>query len=120
MALLRRRGLSQEQKQLVQSQCGATLEETKVEEAMYFLFGQDFRGRSTYDHRGKPYNAPRSAGKNAYKWQKKGSQAAYAANDEFYEGDEADAYFGDWPEDPEEVNYEEEEQEGVLHQEDDA
>ena len=126
--LLRRSGLSQEQKQLVQSQCGATLEETKVEEAMYFLFGQDFRGRSTYDHRGKPYNAPRSAGKNAYKWQKKGSQAAYAANDddpdpqdyeEFYEVDEADAYFGDWPDDPEEVNYEDDELEEVLHQEDD-
>ena len=126
--LLRRSGLSQEQKQLVQSQCGATLGETKVEEAMYFLFGQDFRGRSTYDHRGKPYNAPRSAGKNAYKWQKKGSQAAYAATDddpdlqdyeEFYEVDEADAYFGDWPDDPEEVNYEEDELEEVLHQEDD-
>ncbi|CAK9032272.1 Copia protein, partial [Durusdinium trenchii] len=75
-----------------------------------------------------PYNAPRSAGKNAYKWQKKGSQAAYAANDddpdpqdyeEFYEVDEADAYFGDWPDDPEEVNYEDDELEEVLHQEDD-
>ncbi|CAK9066181.1 unnamed protein product, partial [Durusdinium trenchii] len=67
-------------------------------------------------------------GKHAHKWQKKGSQSAYAANDddpdlqgyeEFYEVDEADAYFGDWPEDPEEVNYEEDELEEVLHQEDD-
>ncbi|CAK9074702.1 Copia protein, partial [Durusdinium trenchii] len=67
-------------------------------------------------------------GKNAYKWQKKGSQAAYAANDddpdpqdyeEFYEIDEADAYFGDWPDDPEEVNYEDDELEEILHQEDD-
>ena len=43
--MLRRSGLTQEQKQLVQSQCGATLEESKVEEAMYYLFGQDYRGR---------------------------------------------------------------------------
>ena len=74
--------MSQEQKQLVQSQCGATLEETKVEEAMYFLFGEDFGGRATYDRRGKSYNAPHTPGKGTYKWQKKGSQAAYNAVDE--------------------------------------
>ena len=41
--LLRRSNLTQEQKHLVQSQVGATLALTKVEEAMYYLYGQDFK-----------------------------------------------------------------------------
>ena len=39
--MLRRSGLTLEQRQMVQSQCGTT----KVEAAMFFLFGQDYRSR---------------------------------------------------------------------------
>ena len=43
--MLRRSSLTYEQRQMVQTQC-TSLEEVKVEEAMYYLFGQDYRGRS--------------------------------------------------------------------------
>ena len=42
--LLRRSGLSSEQKQLIQSQC-PKLSYDKVVEAMFFLLGQDYKGR---------------------------------------------------------------------------
>ena len=42
--LLRRPGLSSEQKQLIQSQC-PKLSYDKVVEAMFFLLGQDYKGR---------------------------------------------------------------------------
>ncbi|CAE7942423.1 RE2 [Symbiodinium necroappetens] len=41
--LLRRAGLTQEQRQLIQSQAGTKLEADKVEQAMYYLLGQDYR-----------------------------------------------------------------------------
>ena len=44
--LLRRSGLSSEQKQLIQSQC-PKLSYDKVVEAMFFLLGQDYKSRST-------------------------------------------------------------------------
>ena len=43
--MLRRSSLTYEQRQMVQTQC-TSLEEVKVEEAMYYFFGQDYRGRS--------------------------------------------------------------------------
>ena len=43
--LLRRSNLTQEQKHLVQSQVGPKLESAKVEEVMYYLFGQDYKSR---------------------------------------------------------------------------
>ena len=43
--MLRRSGLTPEQRQMVQSQCGTSLDITKVEAAMFFLFGQDYRSR---------------------------------------------------------------------------
>ena len=43
--LLRRSGLSSEQKQLIQSQC-PTLSYDKVVEAMFFLLRQDYKSRS--------------------------------------------------------------------------
>ena len=43
--LLRRSGLSSEQKQLIQSQC-PKLSYDKVVEAMFFLLGQDYKSRS--------------------------------------------------------------------------
>jgi len=45
--LLKRAGLTMEQRQLVMSQCGSDTEISKVEGALYFLFGQDFRTSST-------------------------------------------------------------------------
>ena len=41
--LLRRAGLTADQRHLVMSQCGSNTETMKVEEVMYFLFGQDYR-----------------------------------------------------------------------------
>ena len=73
--LLRRSGLSQEQKQLVQSQCGPTLEEDKVEQAMYYLYGQDYRGRVGYAH----LQRPTGHGKGNNRWKK--PQTAYTAYD---------------------------------------
>ena len=79
--MLRRSGLSAEQRQMVQSQCGTSLEATKIEAAMFFLFGQDYRGRQ---HEG---TSRWTGGKGqGYRWQKK--HHAYTAND--YDWDEAD------------------------------
>lgn len=45
--LLKRAGLTQEQKQLVMTQVGTDkMTESNMEEALYFLFGQDYRGRA--------------------------------------------------------------------------
>ena len=44
--LLRRSGLTNEQKQLIQSQVGANMSASKVEEHMYFLLGQDYKNVS--------------------------------------------------------------------------
>ena len=82
--LLRRAGLSQEQRQLVLSQTSSTLAEEKVEQALYYLFGQDYRGK---------ISSPEGYGKgdrhrsSPHRWQKRGQ--AYAADDEeYYEDDE--------------------------------
>ena len=40
---LRRAGLTADQRHLVMSQCGSNTETMKVEEVMYFFFGQDYR-----------------------------------------------------------------------------
>ena len=82
--LLRRAGLSQKQRQLVLSQTSSTLAEEKVEQALYYLFGQDYRGK---------ISSPEGYGKGdrhrsfPHRWQKRGQ--AYAADDEeYYEDDE--------------------------------
>ena len=46
--LLRRSNLTPEQRTLVQSQVGADMPAAKVEEAMYYLFGQDFKTRAEH------------------------------------------------------------------------
>ena len=45
--LVRRAGLSTEQRQLIMSQVPKDLKPEAVEESLYFLFGQDYKGRST-------------------------------------------------------------------------
>ena len=79
--MLRRSSLTYEQRQMVQTQC-TSLEENKVEEAMYYLFGQDFRGRS--DVR---WGANAQAAKIHQRWPRR--QQAYVAEDA-YEMDEND------------------------------
>ena len=78
--LLRRAGLSKEQRQLVTTQA-QDLEKRKVQETLYLLFGQDYKemsGRPTDDRR----------------WHRAGKGRGYAAQD-----DEADAWDeDDYPE----------------------
>lgn len=50
--LLKRSGLTVEQKQLIQGRV-KDLKETDVEEALYYLLGQDYRGRNSADD-GRP------------------------------------------------------------------
>ena len=88
--MLRRSGLSAEQKQMVQSQCGTSLDVTKIEAAMFFLFGQDYRGRQ---HEGGTSRWTGGKG-HQQRWQKK--HYAYAAYD--YDWDEVD-----YDENPEEI-----------------
>ena len=86
--LLRRSGLSIEQKQLIQGRA-ADFQQTAVIEAMYFLLGQDYRGKS--DHKSwktKSYGNRWSSKHQAY------------VMDEPYDDDAGD----EWPE---EVYYEE-------------
>ena len=75
--MLRRSGLSQDQKHLVQSRCGTSLEESKVEEAMYYLYGQDYRGKVGYSQR-----PTGGKGKGANKWRKPAQ--AYTLHDATY------------------------------------
>ena len=88
--LLRRSGLSHEQKQLILSQ-NPKLTYAKVVEAMYFLLGQDYKG--------KPVDtASRWKGKTYGRWSNRG----YGYNaEEIYEVDEPymeDYAYGQWDE----------------------
>ena len=87
--LLRRSNLTQEQKHLVQSQVGATMEATKVEEAMYYLYGQDFKTKAD----GQPrWN--KNLTKKGPRWYPRKHQQGYTAEEydpEFVE-DYEDAY----------------------------
>ena len=87
--LLRRSNLTQEQKHLVQSQVGATMESTKVEEAMYYLYGQDFKTKAEGQPRWNK-NLP----KKGPRWYPRKHQQGYTAEEydpEFGE-DYEDAY----------------------------
>ena len=91
--MLRRSSLTYEQRQMVQTQC-SSLEEVKVEEAMYYLFGQDYRGRS--DVR---WGANAQAAKLHQRWPRR--QHAYAAEEAYEVVDEEfmeDDYIQDFAE----------------------
>ena len=77
--LLRRSSLTYEQRQMVQTHC-SSLDEIKVEESLYYLFGQDYRGRS--DVR---WGANATPAKLHQRWPRR--QHAYNM-DEVYEHDE--------------------------------
>ena len=83
--MLRRSGLSQDQKHLVQSQCGSSLEESKVEEAMYYLYGQDYRGKVGLSQR--PVGGK---GKGFNKWKKPAQ--AYTMHEDDYMDDPEETY----------------------------
>ena len=85
--MLRRSGLTPEQRQMVQSQCGTTLDVTKVEAAMFFLFGQDYRNRQVES------SSRWTGGKgHSYRWTRKNH--AYAAYDD-WDGENDYEYFPD-------------------------
>ena len=83
--LLRRSNLTPEQRTLVQTQVGADMPAAKVEEAMYYLFGQDFKTRAEHSKWQK-------STKGKGRWYPRKSQQAYAADD----------YDPEYEEDPEE------------------
>ena len=73
--LLKRANLTQEQRQLVLTKIGdSRMTENAVEEALYYLLGQDYRGRTTFDQRGK--GTHRSS-----QWTRR--QTAYVADEDF-------------------------------------
>ena len=83
--LLRRSNLTPEQRTLVQSQVGADMPAAKVEEAMYYLVGQDFKTRAEHSKWQK-------STKGKGRWYPRKCQQAYAADD----------YDPEYEEDPEE------------------
>ena len=97
--LLRRSSLTYEQRQMVQTHC-TSLEENKVEESLYYLFGQDYKGRS--DVR---WGANATPAKLHQRWPRR--HQAYNA-EETYELDDMDAFEEDYAneyEDAEEAYY---------------
>ena len=85
--LLRRSSLTYKQRQMVQTHC-TSLEETKVEESLYYLFGHDYRGRS--DVR---WGANTTPAKLHQRWPRR--HQAYTA-EEVYELEEDEAYDEDF------------------------
>ena len=108
--MLRRAGLTAEQRQLVQTNVGASMEETKIEEAMFLLFGQDYRRTVNEPSRGF---RGKGASTGAPRWSSRRGHAAYSAIDETtaendyeydfeetYAVDEDDSLDYDFTEDP--------------------
>ena len=81
--LLRRAGLTMEQRQLVQTHVGTSMEEVKIEEAMFLLFGQDYR-RTTEPSRGF---RGKGASTGAPRWSSRKGHAYNATDDAGYEDD---------------------------------
>ena len=88
--LLKRSGLSAEQRQMVMTQVGINMTEASVEEAFYLLYGQDYRGRANFGS-----SSPnRGKGKGAKSWYPRRNQAYYSTeNEEIYEADDDAAYY---------------------------
>ena len=108
--MLRRAGLTAEQRQLVQTNVGASMEETKIEEAMFLLFGQDYRRTVNEPSRGF---RGKGASTGAPRWSSRRGHSAYSAIDETtaendyeydleetYAVDEDDSLDYDFSEDP--------------------
>ena len=79
--LLRRSSLSQEQRQLVLSQLeNKKLSVAAVEQSLFYLFGQDYKGSRVETHR----PTGRGRGYSNYRWQPSRAHYAYTAEDEEY------------------------------------
>ena len=117
--LLKRCGLTVEQRQMTLTQIGnEKMTEAKVEQAIYYLFGQDYRGRTSHDSRNRV--------KGRYsQWQR--PQQAYVTDetygydvdygdDEAYLGDDAEDFEADFiPEDFEQQEYGDYEYEDIMY-----
>ena len=66
--LLRRSGLTTEQKQLIQSRCG-DLKDYEVEQALYYLLGQDYKT--------KMMNPSKGIGRHGARWNRAGHHGYY-------------------------------------------
>ena len=79
--LLRRASLTSEQKHMIMTQLNGSFSEAKVEAALYYLFGQDYRGGKG-SNRGK-------ASHQTQRWpQRRAAHQAYQAEeDDYYEPD---------------------------------
>ena len=94
--LLKRAGLSQEQKQMILTKIGDNrMTESAVEEALYYLLGQDYRGRTFHD-RGKGKGRPQT-------WQRR--QTAYTAEDDWEDAPSYD--FAELYDDEDDMQYDE-------------
>ena len=94
--LLKRAGLSQEQKQMILTKIGDNrITESAVEEALYYLLGQDYRGRTFHD-RGKGKGRPQT-------WQRR--QTAYTAEDDWEDAPSYD--FAELYDDEDDMQYDE-------------
>ena len=86
--LLRRAGLSAEQRQLIMSQVSKDMKPESVEEALYFLLGQDYKGKTAQEStsRQRPHiprarPQPSTYSRWSRNWRSPSSHA-YAAEDE--------------------------------------
>ena len=88
--LLKRSGLSAEQRQMVMTQVGTDMTEANVEEAFYLLYGQDYRGRAHFGNS----SPARGKGKGSKSWYPRRGQAYNVnENDEIYDVDDETAYY---------------------------
>ena len=104
--LLKRSGLSAEQRQMVMTQVGTNMTEANIEEAFYLLYGQDYRGRASFG------NTSKGKGKGSKSWYPRRNQAYNVSEiDEIYEAADDTAYYENAetfdPEDDEFPDYDE-------------
>ena len=112
--LLRRAGLSMEQKQLEQGR-GPELTQTSVTESLYYLLGQDYRGKATTPNRSWK-GTGRGAGQNSSRNWNRGN---VYVTEEVYDAEEEEIY-ETWAEEPpwpeEEQDYDEPTEDNVYYE----
>ena len=79
--LLRRSGLTTEQKQLIQSRCG-DLKDYEVEQALYYLLGQDYKT--------KMMNPSKGIGRHGSRWNRAGHHGYYMDEEAYQLEDDGD------------------------------
>ena len=79
--LLRRSGLTTEQKQLIQSRCG-DLKDYEVEQALYYLLGQDYKT--------KMMNPSKGIGRHGARWNRAGHHGYYMDEEAYQLEDDGD------------------------------